>query len=84
MNHGKAKTASGKVILANDPHLEVNRIPNVWSEIVLKTGNRHIMGGSMPGLPGILAGRTNDIAWGVTYSFADAVDSWIENGIVQI
>ena len=31
-----AKTASGKPILSNDPHLEVNRLPNIWCEIVLK------------------------------------------------
>ena len=72
------KTASGKPIFANDPHLEVNRLPNVWSEIVLKTDQKYIMGGSMPGCPGILTGRTSDLAWGVTYSFADAVDSWVE------
>jgi penicillin amidase len=73
-----AKTASGKPIVANDPHLEVNRLPNVWSEIVLKTKNRYAMGGSMPGFPGILTGRTADIAMAATYSFVDAIDSWIE------
>jgi len=73
------KTASGKPILANDPHLEVNRLPNVWCELVLTTGGRTLMGGSMPGLPGLLGGRSPDIAWGVTYAFADAADSWIEH-----
>jgi len=72
------KTASGKPIVANDPHLETNRLPNVWSEIVLQSEGRYLMGGSMPGFPGILTGRTPDVAWGVTYSFIDAVDSWIE------
>ena len=72
------KTASGKPIVANDPHLEVNRLPNVWSEIVLTCNGRYFMGGAMPGFPGILTGRTPDMAWGVTYSFIDAVDSWIE------
>lgn len=33
----------------------------------------------MPGLPGLLGGRSPDIAWGVTYAFADAADSWIEH-----
>ena len=72
------KTASGKPILANDPHLEVNRLPNVWSEMVLKIDERYMMGGTMPGCPGVLVGRTPDLAWGATYSFADASDSWIE------
>src|SRR5690606_41253604 len=30
-----SKTASGRAMLANDPHLEVNRLPNVWAEMVL-------------------------------------------------
>jgi penicillin amidase len=33
----------------------------------------------MPGIPAMVIGRTNDLAWGVTYSFMDAVDSWIED-----
>jgi penicillin amidase len=72
------KTASGKPLLSNDPHLETNRLPNVWSEIVLACGDRYAMGGSMPGFPGILTGRTGDVAWGVTYAFMDSVDSWVE------
>lgn len=73
-----SRTVSGKPILANDPHLEVNRLPNIWSEIVMRSGKKYIMGGTMPGFPGVLTGRTDRIAWGVTYSFSDAVDSWIE------
>ncbi len=76
---GGARTKSGQPILANDPHLEVNRLPNVWSEIVLSSGGRYLMGGTMPGAPGVLTGRTPDLAWGVTYAFVDAVDSWVEN-----
>jgi len=72
------KTASGKPILANDPHLEGNRLPAVWSEIAFHWGDRWALGGSMAGTPGILIGRTPDLAWGVTYAFVDAVDSWIE------
>ncbi len=72
------RTVSGKPVLANDPHLEVNRLPNIWSEIYMISGNKFMVGGSMPGFPGVLTGRTDRIAWGVTYSFVDAVDSWIE------
>ncbi|MBN2474206.1 MAG: penicillin acylase family protein [Pirellulales bacterium] len=72
------KTASRKPILANDPHLEGNRLPNVWCEVVLRIGDRYAMGGSMPGGAGVLIGRTNDVAWGATYAFLDAVDSWVE------
>jgi penicillin amidase len=73
-----SRSASGHPIVCNDPHLETNRLPNIWYEAVLSSNGRYCMGGTMPGFPCILAGRTNDIAWGVTYAFVDAVDSWIE------
>lgn len=72
------KTVSGKPILANDPHLEVNRLPNVWYEVVMEMGGRFAVGGSMPGFPGVLIGRNSDLAWGATYAFVDALDSWVE------
>jgi len=72
------KTASGKPILSNDPHLEVNRLPNVWYEIVLKAEDRYVIGATMPGAPAILIGRNSDLAWSVTYTFMDGTDSWIE------
>jgi len=72
------KTASGQPILANDPHLEVNRLPNVWCEIVLQHNGRYMIGGSMPGAPGILVGRSADLSWGATYAFIDSIDSWVE------
>ncbi len=72
------KTAAGKPILANDVHLEGNRLPSIWYEIALCTEDRYLMGGSMPGVPGILTGRNPDVAWCPTYAFMDAVDSWIE------
>jgi penicillin amidase len=73
-----SKTASGRAILANDPHLEINRLPNVWAEMVLKTPERYAIGATMPGLPAVLLARTPDLAWGATYTFMDAIDSWIE------
>ena len=73
------KTASGKAILANDPHLETNRLPSVWMEMVMRTDENYLMGGTMPGAPGVLTGRSKHLAWGATYAFIDAIDSWIEN-----
>ena len=75
----KESQRSGKPILANDPHLEANRLPNVWCELVLTCDGRPVMGASMPGLPGILVGRSPDLAWGATYAFVDASDSWVEH-----
>lgn len=74
-----ARSASGKPILANDPHLEANRLPNIWYEAVLVSPGRYGIGATMPGLPGLLIGRTNDVAWGSTYTFMDAIDSWVEH-----
>lgn len=74
------KTVSGHPILANDPHLETNRLPNIWYEAVIKISDeKYMMGGTIPGIPIFASGRTHDIAWGLTYSFTDSVDSWIEN-----
>ena len=73
-----SKTASGKPILCNDPHLEVNRLPNVWCEMALECADQWMMGGTMPGLPGILIGRNNALSWGATYAFVDTIDSWVE------
>ena len=72
------KTASGMPMLANDPHLEVNRLPSVWCEIALKCEGKFAIGISLPGIPGVLIGRTQDLAWGGTYTFMDAEDSWVE------
>lgn len=74
-------TASGHALLANDPHLEVNRLPNVWYEVVAEISGRpghYVIAATMPGLPAALLGRTPELAWGATYTFMDAVDSWIE------
>ena len=73
------KTKSGFPILANDPHLEINRLPAVWYEVVLRLAGRYCIGATMPGIPGVAVGRTNDVAWGATYTFMDAIDSWIED-----
>ncbi len=72
------KTRSGKPVLANDPHLEVNRLPNVWYEMALKIGDTYAIGGTMPGAPALLVGRNPDLAWSATYTFMDGTDSWIE------
>ena len=72
------KTVSGKPILANDPHLEVNRLPCVWYELVLEPPGDYVLGATMAGLPAVLIGRSPRLSWGVTYAFVDSVDSWIE------
>lgn len=74
------KSASGLPIACNDPHLQLDRIPAVWYEAVLRWGDGHYaMGATLPGAPGVVAGRNADLAWSVTYAFMDCVDSWVED-----
>jgi penicillin amidase len=74
-----SQTATGAAMFANDPHLEVNRLPAVWYESVLDGPQGWVAGASMPGVPAILVGRNADVAWGVTYAYADVIDSWVED-----
>lgn len=72
------KTKSGQPILASDPHMEVNRLPALWYEMVWKVGDQVTMGITMPGLPVMVFGRTNHLAWAGTYGFMDMIDYFIE------
>jgi penicillin amidase len=76
------RSASGHPLLAADPHLEVNRLPAIWYEAVLKWGNRgeqYVMGATLPGCPLFAIGRTERLAWGVTYLKGDTIDYFIED-----
>lgn len=73
-----AKTKSGHPILAGDPHMEVNRLPSLWYEIVWNVEDRYMMGITLPGLPIVVMGRHNDLAWNGTYGFMDMIDFFIE------
>ena len=67
-----ARSATGNALLASDPHLEVNRLPPIWYEIALNWGEgQYAMGATLPGCPIMAVGRTNRLAWGVTYMHAD-------------
>jgi penicillin amidase len=74
-----SRTASGSAMFANDPHLEISRLPAVWYEAQLQWPEAWLAGASMPGVPAILAGRNDDVSWGVTYAYADTLDSWVED-----
>jgi len=72
------RTKSGSPIMCGDPHLEVNRIPGVWHEIILRLPDNDFMGVGIPGAPGVLIGRNKNVAWSATYSFMDMIDYRIE------
>jgi penicillin amidase len=67
--------ADGRAIVANDPHLSL-RLPNIFYRVELGWGDRVLRGASIPGLPGVLIGASNDVAWGATVSNADQSD-WV-------
>jgi len=70
-------TASGKPILANDPHLEWG-IPSTWYQVHLQAPGLDVIGVSLPGLPCVIIGHNQRIAWGVTNLGYDVQDLYIE------
>ena len=66
-------TRSGAAILANDPHLTLE-IPSVWYAAKIKTPDFNIEGMSIVGLPAIIFGSNDHIAWGGTHLPADVQD----------
>ncbi|MDP6058677.1 MAG: penicillin acylase family protein [Pirellulaceae bacterium] len=73
------RSATGAALLAADPHLEVNRLPGIWYEAVLKWDRGYLMGASLPGCPLFAVARTDRLAWGVTYMKGDTVDYFVED-----
>jgi len=70
-------TASGKPLLANDPHLAWS-FPATWWQVHLKAGELDVTGAALPGLPGVIVGHNRRIAWGVTNLGYDVQDLYIE------
>ncbi|UCB44616.1 MAG: penicillin acylase family protein [Spirochaetota bacterium] len=72
-------TESGKPIICGDIHLQINRLPSIWEEIVMLLPDNKMAGVSIPGTPGLVVGRTKNIAWAPTYTFIDMLDYRIEH-----
>lgn len=70
---GGKKTSSGFPILANDPHLSLT-LPAVWYEVQISCPDFNAYGVTFPGIPGILIGFNNEVAWGVTNVGQDVLD----------
>ncbi|MBX7166254.1 MAG: penicillin acylase family protein [Pirellulales bacterium] len=73
------RSRTGGALLASDPHLEVNRLPAIWYEAVLRFGGRYVLGATLPGSPLVAVGRTPELSWGVTYFKGDNSDYFIED-----
>lgn len=73
-----SKSATGKALLANDPHLSL-QAPSLWYEAqIVVPGVLNVQGGTLPGTPGVLIGHTEGMAWGMTNMGADFVDLFVE------
>src|SRR2546426_2903206 len=72
-----SRTATGKPILAGDPHLAV-RNPSIWYEIGLEGVGYKLVGFSFAGIPGIVIGHNDHIAWSFTYAYTDTQDLFVE------
>jgi penicillin amidase len=72
-----SRTVSGKPILANDPHLGL-RTPSVWYLARMIAPGYSVAGATLPGLPGVVIGKNDRIAWGLTSLEPDVQDLFVE------
>jgi penicillin amidase len=72
-----ARTQTGKPILANDPHLGIEA-PILWYLARIVTPGLSLKGATVPGLPVVLLGQNDQIAWGITTADTDTQDLFIE------
>ena len=70
-------TTTGKPLLANDPHLKLSA-PALWYFVRLEIPGVKIAGASMPGIPGVVLGQNEHVAWGFTNTGPDVQDIFIE------
>ncbi len=66
-------------VLANDPHLDARVLPGVWHPMGLSVPGVEAVGVAIPGLPGLMVGRNQHVAFGVTNSYGDMQDVYIEH-----
>jgi penicillin amidase len=68
-----AHTATGKPLLANDPHLALG-VPSIWTAVHLRAPGLEVAGVTLPGAPGVILGRNRRLAWGCTNVHDDSAD----------
>jgi len=72
-----SRTASGRPLLANDTHLGL-QMPSIWYQVGLHGGGYDEAGFSFPGMPFVVIGHNQRIAWGITNLCADVQDLYME------
>lgn len=71
------KSKSGKPIIANDPHLAFSA-PGKWYVAVIKSPNWNAAGVTLPGVPGVVIGKNENISWALTNLMNDDADFYYE------
>ena len=71
------RTVSGKPMVANDPHLGLTT-PSVWYFAATKAPGLNVIGATLPGVPGVVLGRNDRIAWSFTNTGVDQQDLYLE------
>jgi penicillin amidase len=72
-----ARTASRRPLLAGDPHLEFS-LPSAWYVVHIGGPKLNVYGVTLPGVPGVLAGHNDRIAWSITSLPFDVQDLYVE------
>ncbi len=71
-----SRTATGRPLLANDPHLAI-QLPSAWYPVHLTAPGLDVAGVSLPGAPGVMIGHTDGVAWGFTMAMLDDQDLFV-------
>jgi penicillin amidase len=71
-------TSSGKPLLSNDMHLGLTE-PNIWFMADLSAPGFHAAGVTLPGVPFVIAGHNEHVAWGFTALYGDVQDLYLES-----
>lgn len=74
---GDSLSRSGAPLVANDPHLAL-RLPGVWYQVLIRSPEYEVSGLTLPGLPGVVVGRSEHLAWAVTNTMLDDHDLFFE------
>ncbi|MCF2903954.1 penicillin acylase family protein [Octadecabacter sp. CECT 8868] len=74
---GVNRSATGSTLLANDPHLGLTA-PSIWYLARLELSEGGVIGGTIPGVPVVMLGRSSNLGWGITSSYLDDQDIYIE------
>jgi len=72
-----SRSASGGTLLANDPHLGFTA-PAIWYLARMELASGGVIGGTVPGIPAIMTGRSASLGWGLTSAYTDDQDVYVE------